>query len=147
MSKIVKFGGGFIVICAVLAMISLLFVPRPAKLTGQHQSSPSAAPQIRVSALDLSNAYHANEVAADEKFKGKQILATGTIQSIDKDFKDGIVVRLRTDNKFMPVDADVDNSEVSIAAKLSIGGQISVRCIGGGMIIGRPRLKSCKFDL
>jgi len=147
MSKIIKYGGGFIVIVVVLSILSLLFVPRPEKGASYRQPTPQVAPLVRVSVSDLWNSYHANEVAADEKFKGKPILATGTVQSIDKDLKNDIVVRLQTSNKYMPVDADIDKTELSIAAQLSIGEQISVRCIGGGMVIGRPRLKSCKFDL
>ena len=53
---------------------------------------------IRVSAKKLLEAYEANEVAADSKYKGKILEVTGTIDSIAKGILDSIYVVLR--NKY-----------------------------------------------
>jgi hypothetical protein len=37
-----------------------------------------------VSSYELFNAYQANEVAADDRYKGKKLLVTGSVASIDK---------------------------------------------------------------
>lgn len=64
-----------------------------------------AASTLQVAAGELFSAYHENEVAADDRYKGKKLLVIGTVASIDKDFLDNINVQLRTSNQFMPVAA------------------------------------------
>lgn len=43
---------------------------------------------IVISAVDLWNAYDENEVSADQKYKGKQLEVTGSIDDIGKDILD-----------------------------------------------------------
>ena len=113
---------------------------------------PRAAPKpppdpatsaIPVTAGQLFTDYQGNEVAADNKYKDKALLVSGTVQSIDKDFMDDIIVSLTTANMFMPVRANLDDSEKSKAASLSKGQTIKVLCTGGGMVIGNPQLRDC----
>lgn len=98
-----------------------------------------------VSAMALWRAYQANEVAADDDFKGKLLEVTGEVAKIDKDFMDDIVVNLRSGNQFMATHAYVEDSEKSAAKRLSKGDTVTLRCIGGGMIIGSPVLRDCTF--
>jgi hypothetical protein len=101
---------------------------------------PQAVP---VTATQLFNDYQGNEVAADDKYKGKTLLVTGTISDVKKDFTDSIVIGLRTSNQFMPIDAHVDDSEKSKAARLNKGDSVKLQCEGNGMVIGRPQLGDC----
>lgn len=110
--------------------------------------TPAAKPSVSaqaVSAMALWKDYQANEVAADEDYKGKLLDVTGEVTKIDKDFMDDIIVNLRSGNQFMSTHAYVDDSEKRTAARLSKGETVTLRCQGGGMIIGSPVLRECTF--
>lgn len=98
---------------------------------------------MNVTAAQLFAGYEANEVSADERYKGKALLVTGKIASIDKDFTDGIVLRLSTSNPFQTVDANLEDSEKPKAGRLAKGETVRVQCEGNGMVIGSPQLGDC----
>jgi len=98
-----------------------------------------------VDAVKLWKAYDANEVAADDEFKGKTVLVTGRVLSIDKDFLDNIVVRLSSPNEFMPTSASMRDSEKAIAAGLQNGTTVHVVCECAGRLMGSPTLRDCVF--
>jgi hypothetical protein len=96
---------------------------------------------LEVSAADLFAAYEANEVAADNQYKGKQLAVTGTVAGINKDFSDDVFVEIGTANQFMSIHArDIDPT---VAAGLSKGSTVTVVCEGGGLIVGSPILNDC----
>lgn len=101
---------------------------------------------VEVTAGKLFDDYHANEVAADNKYKGQMLSVTGTVHKIRKDFADEIVVELATSNRFESVRAHLKGSENAKAAKLTTGEQVTVNCKGGGMIIGGPVLRACEVE-
>jgi hypothetical protein len=98
-------------------------------------------PAISVDAEKLAADYKNNEVAADEKYKGKRLIVAGVVESINKDFKDQVWVGLRTNNRFMPIHAEGLTTEQ--AGKLRKGEVIAVICNGAGMILTSPFLKDC----
>jgi hypothetical protein len=98
---------------------------------------------ISITSTDLFNAYSANEVAADDKYKGKQLLVTGTVASIDKGAFGGIHLRLATPNEFMSTICSLDSSEKSEVARLSNGQVVRVMCKGQGRVLGSPSLSDC----
>ena len=100
-------------------------------------------PSVEVSATALFNAYEANEVAADDRYKGKKLLVTGTLASVDKDFTDSVVLHLAGPNPFMHISATLDDDEKSKAARLSKGDKVTVLCEGRGRIVGSPVLGDC----
>ena len=107
---------------------------------------PKPAPDaLVVTAKDLWSAYDANEVAADEQYKGKRLIVTGKLQSIDKGILDDVVLKLRTKNQFLSVHATLRDSEKAAAAALKKGVTVKVRCIGDGLILGSPLLKKCRL--
>jgi hypothetical protein len=116
-------------------------VDSPAK---QVAAEPPAAQAIPVTAAALQSAYDKNEVSADQAYKNKSLLVSGTIQSIDKDAFDDIVVQLRTGNEFMPAHAYLGNEHENLAASLNKGQKVTWQCTGGGLIIGSPILKDCQ---
>jgi hypothetical protein len=101
---------------------------------------------VPVTATQLFSDYQANEVSADEKYKGKTLLVSGSVSDIKKDFTDNVIVHLRTANQFMPVDARLEDAEKGKASQLSKGGSVTLRCAGNGMVIGRPQLRDCTFE-
>ncbi|MEI0697051.1 hypothetical protein ABRP57_06690 [Pectobacterium aroidearum] len=106
----------------------------------------SKAPEVyKTTASGLFNAYEENEVAIDEKMKGKIVEISGTVQSIDKDFTDAIIVQLKTGNEFLPAMMNIIDSEKSTAISLKKGQKIVVRCESVMRIIGAPAGRNCVF--
>jgi hypothetical protein len=96
---------------------------------------------MEVSASDLFAAYEANEVAADNQYKGKQLAVSGTVAGINKDFTDEVYVEIGTANEFMSIHArDIDPA---VAAGLQKGTKITVVCEGAGLMMGSPILNEC----
>lgn len=104
-----------------------------------------AAAGMQVTALQLWRDYQANEVSADAQYKGKKLLVTGAVASIDKGPLGGIHVRLRTPNMFMHVSAEMEDAEAAAAGQLGKGQPVRLQCQGAGMVIGSPMLSDCKF--
>jgi uncharacterized protein YecT (DUF1311 family) len=112
----------------------------------QRSSPPETVPTesaIPVDATRLFDDYKANEVSADNSYKGRQLAVAGVVQSINKDFSDDTYLALATANEFMPVHADLQQRFIGQAASLVKGQSITVICTGSGMVVGSPILKDC----
>lgn len=118
---------------------------KPAQASQPAKGRPAAAPAVQVEARKLFDDYQSNEVAADELYKGKELLVRGKVESIDKDFMGDIIVRLQTSNQFMSAMASMEDSEKGRAARLAKGQSVAVRCTGRGIVIGTPSLGDCTF--
>jgi putative nucleic acid binding protein len=140
-SGIVKWGGGFIAAVVALGMCGKLMGDK--KPEQPQQQAAAAAAAIQVTNDTLWREYDANEVAADNKYKGKVLAVSGTVASIDKDFMDNIVVHLLSPNEFMNTSATMQKSEAGQAAALSKGQHVKVVCEGNGRVVGSPVLKDC----
>lgn len=106
------------------------------------------ADAVQVTSTDLFHAYEANEVSADDRYKGKKLLVTGTVASIDKGGLTGeaIMVKLATPNQFLAVTASMEDDEKPNAMKLSKGDAVKVLCTGGAMkVIGFIQLGDCRL--
>ncbi|KVZ38636.1 OB-fold protein [Burkholderia ubonensis] len=154
MKKLLK-----IVLGGVLALIiiGVIFGKKPAPGTSSTSNlvsetsttssseteSKKPVEKVSVTASALFAAYEKNEVAADQKYKGKALSVSGTIQSIDKDAFDNIVVKLRSSNEFMPVNAYLSKEHEALAASLEKGKKVTWTCEGDGRLIGSPMLRDC----
>jgi putative nucleic acid binding protein len=98
---------------------------------------------INVSTLQLWSDYQANEVAADERYKGKELAVVGVVESINKDFEDNAVLQLGAQDESVSVEATLRESEKSKAAELNKGDPITLLCRGKGMPLGSPALSDC----
>jgi hypothetical protein len=96
---------------------------------------------LEVSAADLFAAYEANEVAADNQYKGKLLAVTGTVAGINKDFTDEVYVEIGTSNQFMSIQAR--GIDPAVAAGLQKGTKVTVVCEGAGLMVGSPILNEC----
>jgi len=167
MSALMKYGGGFLAVmfglpvmagfCAAVAAgtktasststANAAEAPAQAELvTAAPAAAPAPAQALAVSAVDLWREYDANEVAADDSYKGRKLAVTGTVASIDKGPFGGITVRLTTPNQFQSAMASMEDSETRAAASLSKRTRVTVVCDGGGMIMGSPVLRDCTFQ-
>lgn len=145
MKKLLKWVG---IVFGVLIAIGIIFGEKP---KGDGAAPAAAAPAakeaakevVKLSAGELFSSYEANEVATDEKLKGKLVEVSGTVQAIDKDAFDKIVVRLRTTNQFMPASMYVDDAQKSKAMALNKGVKAVLRCERVSRMIGAPHGSDC----
>ncbi|WP_164276516.1 hypothetical protein [Stenotrophomonas sp. B1-1] len=114
-----------------------------AELTDSAVKAPPAAVPISVSAEQLYSAYAENEISADARFKGKSLLISGKVQSIQSGIGDDPVVQLAA-GTFQWV--QLHGLSKDVAAGLSKGQQILVRCKGQGETIGFPSAAECQLQ-
>ena len=92
-------------------------------------------PSLTVSALDLYNAYDANEVAADQKYKNKYAIVTGKVYKIEVTF--GMPqISLQTTNYGLPILCTLSASESNQVAQLAKGQNVKVLGKISGKSIG-----------
>ncbi|MEW9623246.1 OB-fold protein [Rhodanobacter geophilus] len=101
-----------------------------------------AEPRMQVTPALLYQMYNANEVAADDKFKGRLLELTAPVNSIDKDFTDSAVLRFEV-AAYTYVQATLDDSQKPRAAQLSIGQPVSLECQSVHRILDSPMLDHC----
>lgn len=99
-----------------------------------------------VEAVDLWKDYQANEVSADNIYKGKGLLVLGTVDSITKDVFQNVVVRLKSPNQFMGVMATLREDQAGKAASLANGQRVRLVCEGNGAVATIPMLGDCTLD-
>jgi hypothetical protein len=112
-------------------------------------TSAIAAPMVSaipVTAVELHKAYKTNEVAADEKFKGKAVRVTGKLIGISKDFSDAIYLTIHPGTAMGELEAlhayFDDNQKAAIAA-LKPGQVIIFDGRVDGFMMGSVMLKEC----
>lgn len=97
----------------------------------------AAARVPRVTAGELLDAYAANEISADSRFKGQKIHVTGIISSIGKDILGSPYLTLTADGKpaIRSVQAVYPKSEEGSLAFRSKGEKYTVTCICSGLLM------------
>lgn len=104
----------------------------------------SKAAEFSVSANELVEAYEANTVAADAKFKGHRFIINAKISDINTDFTGSPVLVLAGGvNQFSLPQAELAESERQTAAALKKGQRISLGCTGKGDIAKTPMMNEC----
>ncbi len=115
--------------------------------TSENQSSNSETANepeeevIKVTAEDLYAEYEANEVAAEQKYKGKLLEITGTVDSISRDVLDDLYITLESDESGFSIASvqcyinEKDEASVNKAASLSKGDTVTIRGYVGSAIL------------
>ena len=105
-------------------------------------SSNSSEPPISITALTLATAYEDNEVAADEKYNGKNLLITGKVESIDTVLGQSSVTLKGKEMSIVSVQCFVDDSQKSAVARLKKGQSATVQgtCDGKSLNV---EIKNC----
>lgn len=89
---------------------------------------------IQVTAAQLSEDYQSNEVSANQKYKDKDLIISGRIESISQTFGTPQVT-LTSGRMFFGVTINLEKSQESTAANLSKGQEIKVFGVGGGNLL------------
>jgi hypothetical protein len=109
-------------------------------------AAPVVSPDggVSVGAVRLWRDYQENEVAADTRYKGKQLRVTGTVLTVERDAADGSpVLHLLSGNPIFRTMATLDRAFLPDAAQLRKGDQVVMRCIGAGQMMRMPQLEKC----
>ena len=146
-SAIVKFGGGFLALMFGLPLV-VAVCGGPSGSSSSAAATPAAtaeasAPDIVVEAEQLYRDYDANEVAADNVYRGRLLAVSGVVSSIDKGLFDEPVLRISAGDHWDHVNAYMQKSEADKVATVQKGLRLTVVCKGDGLTIGSPILKDC----
>ncbi|MEK7995079.1 MAG: hypothetical protein AAB403_14835 [Planctomycetota bacterium] len=95
----------------------------------------NVAPQVTIGATDLFADYKANEIAADQKYKGRVLQVTGTVDSIAKDITGTMYVTLKGDEFIGSIQCLFDDAHANQLAGLQRGMKVSVKGKCGGKIM------------
>ena len=90
-------------------------------------------PSVTISASKLYKEYNENEIAADEKYKGKIIEVTGVIRDIGNDIMDNAYITLVGNEYFGDIQCYFN--EKSVLASLSKGKRITVMGSCSGLMM------------
>lgn len=114
----------------------------------QHLSDLNVdAETLKVPAATLLSTYKANEVRGDNAYKGKTLLISGLIASIEKDFTNAIIVKVGTGADFETPTAwcYVVDADAKSAAALSKGDHISIRGRVEGLTLGEVIVRDAQI--
>lgn len=148
MKKILLWVVGFVVALAVLASIfgdkKDTSTPQIAGTSGTAavEVTPAA---VNVTASELVKAYKDNEIAANEKYKDKLLLVSGSIDSINAGMGDEPLIMLKSNSDYGMNNphAKLADSDVKKAGTLKKGQTIKLLCKGNSEIAGSPMLEDC----
>lgn len=103
-------------------------------------------PMIEVNAYDLMKEYKENEVAADQKYKGKVFKVTGVVENIGTDILDDVYITLETEDGFYSIQCYFSKqSEIDKVASLQKGQQITLEGRCSGMTLN-VIMKNCEIE-
>lgn len=95
-----------------------------------YDDSDNIIPNIVTTALGFYQDYENNEVAADQKYRGKLVTITGQISRVKKDYSDRTYIELIGRSEFSTVDCYLADGQEDIAVKLQRGQTITIRGTG-----------------
>lgn len=105
----------------------------------------SSGEVIEISAEDLFADYDTNEVAADQKYKGKRLKVTGIIEDFGTDILDDGYITLETGEYFLSIQCYFKDSELDKVTKLSKGQTITLIGVCDGMSMNVV-IKNCEIE-
>jgi hypothetical protein len=107
------------------------------------RSPDQAARAVTLTAADLWMEYARDPAGADREFRGRPVVVSGTVRSIERDFDGRLVVRLSTGGGLDTVNAKLAVREDSAVSLVGKGRPLSLGCVGRGALIGVPLLGNC----
>jgi hypothetical protein len=147
-----RLGKGCVIAVAVLGVlfiIGLALAPStpPSAVGGADTvtATPAPEPAIEVTSVELARAYEANEAAAQQKYGGKALKVSGTVEGVTLDFADDPVVQLQGVNPFLNVQANLGGGSKAKASQLQKGQEITLICSDVSEAVSMPLLKECEI--
>ena len=108
------------------------------------RTKPSEA--IKIESWGLVEAYESNEVAADERYKGKVLEVSGVVNAVKKDILDTMYIELKGGGEFelRGVQCYFDDSHTNSLSNLSKGQWVTIRGRCDGLMMN-VLLKECEI--
>ena len=109
------------------------------------RAPPTVGPDgvISVGSIRLWQDYDANEVAADNRYKGKPVRVTGRVLAVEKNLMGAAMVDLTSGNHVFRTIGILTPDATPRAAVLAKGDTIVIQCKGGGMMMRMAQLDDC----
>lgn len=99
-----------------------------------------------VGSIRLWQDYEANEVAADNQYKGRRLRVTGRAYSVEKSPMGNAVLHLVSGNPIFMSMATLTPAETPRAAAITRGDTVVVACTGAGSMMRMPQLEDCTLE-
>ena len=99
---------------------------------------------MEVTASELYRAYEANEVSADQQYKGKRLLITGVVENIGKDVMDNPYVALKIDY-LKGVNCYFDDENNKVLSQLNKGQKIQIIGTCAGLTLTDVVVRDCEL--
>lgn len=131
-------------IVATCIILNISIVPSTNDFSIASSANNSASSNdnvVQVNAAQLLNDYQANEVSADNMYRGNKLAITGVVYSINRSIVNSYYINLL--DGYPNVQANFDSSQNNYLSGLQKGQTINILCIGDGMVAGIPQLKDC----
>lgn len=133
------------VITAILGFIGYLSQSGQQSSVPGAQDAPAPVVTLAVTALELAQAYTANEVSAQKQYGEKTLDVTGIVTGIRLDMFNNPVIDIAGTNEFLPVQASFDKSFADRLTSISKGQRVTVRCTSITSVLTTPMLSECVF--
>lgn len=128
-------------LCSTAAIVVFSFF---AIASTEEEDISGKSPDMTISARQLHQAYEANEVAADTKYKGKILQISGTVEDIGKDITDTIYVTLSVGGEYTSVQCYFADSHTNDAANLSKGDRVTLKGKCDGLMMN-VHIRGCSL--
>ena len=99
---------------------------------------------IEISARELMQAYKANEVDADVRYKDKTLVVSGTVDNIKKDIFNTLYITLETGEFLSSIQCYFDDSHEKELGNIQKGQSLTIKGNCGGLL-GNVSLKDCEI--
>lgn len=99
---------------------------------------------VVTTAKNMFSVYDKNQVKGDTSFKGKSIIISGVVDSINSGIGDIPYVVLKAGDMFDGVHLSFKKDYRTLAGDLNKGQKVTYACIGDSVIVGTPTLKNCQ---
>ena len=106
-------------------------------------SKVESDPAVIVTSAELVSAYSENEVAADAKYKGKDVEVSGMVSNISNGISDDDLIVTLEGKGFNSVMCNLAHTESKKATSLKKGQKIALVCTGNSATLGSPSLNNC----
>lgn len=138
---------GLAAVLFVLFVIGMIAGGKETKSSDDNVAdAATAVAPTDVTAVELFNAYQANEAAAQQRYGNRPLRVTGTVAGVDLDLSDNPVVKLATPNQFMSASANLADASKAKASALVKGQKVVVLCSGVTEVISIPQLADCEIQ-
>lgn len=108
---------------------------------GVPAAAVQAKPTIDVDPGALLDSYRKNEVATNDKLRGRTIIMTGFVDAISEMM--GPILEIQTGEKYRTVNAHLKDSERQAAARLQKNDSVTIACESAMFLMDMPSLSGC----